>query len=96
LRNSAKLVRAEHGIQIIEATRRALLGELHDLIGPVAAIRKHNSVRRRPAIHLIGFKGKLLQLAHRVGQHIDADAERPDLQHRFKYSYFNSGLMYAS
>ena len=34
-------------------------------------------------------------LAHSLGQHIDTDAERPDLRHRFKYSYLNSGLMQA-
>ena len=40
-------------------------------------------------------KAKLGKLAHSLGQHIDADAERPDLRHRFKYSYLNSGLMQA-
>lgn len=40
-------------------------------------------------------KAKFGQLAHRMGQHIDADAEGSDLRHRFKYGYLNPGLMQA-
>lgn len=43
----------------------------------------------------LNSKAKFGQLAHRMEQHIDADAEGSDLRHRFKYGYHNPGLMQA-
>ena len=43
----------------------------------------------------LNSKAKFGQLAHRMEQNIDADAEGSDLWHRFKYGYLNPGLMQA-